>query len=137
SSRAVRARSVVWATVAILCAVVLAGVGVVLLVSRQLHASLDRTLRRRAVDVAQLNASAPALLTRPGALDSPLRGEQLTVELVDRRGRIVARSLSLGGRALPVGRLARTAIEAGRTGYGNLRLGGDELRVYAAPLADF
>jgi signal transduction histidine kinase len=135
--RSLRARSVVAAAAGILVAVVLAGVGVDLLVSRQLHAALDRTLRRRAVDVAQLSASAPALLTRPGALDSPLRGEQLIVELVDRRGRIVARSLSLGGRVLPAGSLARSAVADGRTRYGNLRLGDDELRVYAAPLADF
>ena len=99
------------------------GVGVDVLVARHLHRSLDRTLRQRAVEVAQLSASAPALLTTPGALDSPVGGTQLIVEVVDRRGRIVARSLALGGRVLPLGGLvargdratARRAIETRRS----------------------
>jgi signal transduction histidine kinase len=57
------------------------------------------------------------------------------VEVVDRRGRIVARSLSLGGRVLPSA-LARQTI-AGETGrYRTIRFGDDVLRVYAVPLAD-
>ncbi|MFN2630034.1 MAG: ATP-binding protein, partial [Gaiellaceae bacterium] len=118
-------------------ALVVVGVGVDVLASRHLHRSLDRTLRRRAVEVAQLSASAPALLTVPGALDSPLGGTQLTVEVVDRRGRLVVRSLALGGRVLPVGPLVRRAIEAGRSGYGRAALGPDHVRLFAAPLADF
>jgi signal transduction histidine kinase len=56
------------------------------------------------------------------------------VEVVDRRGRIVARSLSLGGRVLPPS-LSHTAV-AGRSGYGEAELGGTTLRIYAAPLAE-
>jgi signal transduction histidine kinase len=137
SRASLRTRSVVAAALGILLAVVLAAVTVDVLVERQLRSSLDSTLRRRAVEVAQLNASAPALLTRPGALDSPLGGQQLIVQLVDRRGRIVARSLSLGARILPAGPLVRAAIEHGRSGYGGTEIGGDDLRVFAAPLADF
>lgn len=137
SGRSLQLRSVIAAAVAILIALVVVGVGVDLLVARHLHGSLDRTLRQRAVEVAQLSASAPALLTTPGALDSPLGGAQLTVEVVDRRGRIVARSLALGGRVLPTGPLVRTAIAHGLTGYADARLGDERLRVYAAPLADF
>src|SRR5207237_3252614 len=96
-----RTRSAVAATLAILLALVVVGAGVDILVARHLHRSLDRTLRARAVEVAQLSASAPALLTRPGALDSPLVGTQVLAQVVDRRGRIVARSLDLGGRVLP------------------------------------
>ena len=96
-----RLRSVAAATLGILLAVVVVGAGVDVLVSRHLHRSFDRTLHERAVEVAQLAASAPALLTTPGALDSPLGGTQLSVEVVDRRGRIVARSLSLGGGVQP------------------------------------
>src|SRR5207248_907471 len=81
---------------------------------RHLHRSLDRTLRQRAVTIAQLSASAPALLTTPGALDSPVGATQLSVEVVDRHGRIVARSLALGGRLLPTGSLVHTAIADGR-----------------------
>src|SRR5439155_12429537 len=125
------------ATAAIVLAVVVVGVGVDLLVSRDLQRSLDRSLRQRAVEVAQLSASAPALLTTPGALDAHLGGTQLSVEVVDRRGRIVARSLALGGRVLPTGSLVRAAIANGRTGYVDADLGGDRLRVYTAPLADF
>ena len=135
--RSLQARAVAAAALAILIALVVVGVGVDLLVSRQLHRSLDRTLRQRAVEVSQLSASAPALLTTPGALDSPIGGTQLIVEVVDRRGRIVARSLSLGGRVLPTAPLVRSAIDRGRTGYADTRLGDEQLRVYTAPLADF
>jgi signal transduction histidine kinase len=75
-------------------------------------------------------------LTAPGALDSPLGGTQLTVEVVDARGRIVARSLSLGGRVLPTDTTARSAIGTGRSGYSDARLGNERVRVYAAPLAE-
>jgi two-component system OmpR family sensor kinase len=135
--RSLQARAVAAAALAILLALVVVGVGVDLLVSRHLHRTLDRTLRERAVEVAQLSASAPALLTRPGALDSPIGGAQPIVEVVDRHGRIVARSLSLGGRVLPTGPLVHSAIDQGRTGYVDTRLGNDELRAYTAPLADF
>ena len=135
--RSLQARAIAAAALAILIALVIVGVGVDLLVSRQLHRSLDRTLRQRAVEVSQLSASAPALLTTPGALDSPIGGTQLIVEVVDRRGRIVARSLSLGGRVLPTAPLVRSAIDRSRTGYADTRLGDERLRVYTAPLADF
>jgi len=132
-----QARSVAAAALAILLALFVVGLGVDLLVSRHLHDTLDRTLRQRAVEVSQLSASAPALLTTPGALDSPIGGAQLIVEVVDRRGRIVARSLSLGGRVLPTAQLVRSAIVRGHTGYADTRLGGEHLRVYTAPLAEF
>ncbi len=129
-------RSVVAAAIAILLALVVVGAGIDVLVSRHLHRSLDRTLRQRAVDIAQLSVSAPALITAPGSLDSPVGGTQLIVEVVDRRGRIVARSLALGGRILPVRSLARAAIDHGRSSYSDARLGDEQVRVYAAPLAD-
>jgi signal transduction histidine kinase len=131
-----RLRSVAAAALAILFAVVVVGVGVDLLVSRHLHRSLDRTLRERAVEVAQLAASAPKVLTTPGALDAPLGSTQLSIEVVDRHGRIVARSLALGGRVLPAQQLERQAIDRGRAGYANLESAGDDLRVYGAPLAE-
>ena len=131
-----RLRSVAAATLAILLAVVIVGAGVDVLVARHLHRSFDRTLHARAVEVAQLAASAPAVLTTPGALDSPLGGTQLSVEVVDRRGRIVARSLSLGGGVLPAQRLLGRAIAHGRASYAGLELGNEDLRAYAAPLAD-
>jgi two-component system, OmpR family, sensor kinase len=132
----IRTRSVVAATAAIVLALLVVGVGVDLLVSRRLHSSLDHTLRQRAVEVAQLAASAPALLTTPGALDSPLGGTQLSVEVIDRHGRIVARSLSLGGRVLAVDPQVERAIQDGTTSYGNARLDDRHLRVYVVPLAD-
>lgn len=134
--RSLQARAIAAAALSILLTLVVVGVGVDLLVSRHLHRTLDRTLRQRAVEVAQLGVSAPSLLTRPGALDSRIGSAQLVVEVVDRRGRIVARSLSLGGRVLPTG-LTRSAIDQGRTSYTDTRLGDDELRAYTAPLADF
>src|SRR5437660_3298930 len=135
-ARSLQARSIVAAAVAILLALVVVGVGTDLLVGRHLRGSLDRSLRERAIEVAQLSASAPALLSSPGSLDAPLGGEQLDVEVVDRRGRIVARSLALGGRVLPVERVMRSVTVVGVGRYTNVDLGSDELRVYVAPLAD-
>lgn len=136
SRLSLRWRSVAAAASAIVLAVVVVGVGVDVLVSRHLHGSLDRTLHARAVEVAQLAASAPKVLTTPGALDAPLGSTQLSIEVVDSRGRLVARSLALGGRVLPAQSLVRRAIGRGRPGYANIESAGDDLRAYAAPLAD-
>lgn len=131
-----RLRSTLAAAVAVALALVVVGVVVDVLVGRHLNRSLDHTLRQRAVEVAQLSAAAPALLRSPGALDAPLGGQQLDVQAVDRRGRIVGRSLALGGRVLPVGTLMRSVISSGRAHYANVDLGGEDLRVYVAPLAE-
>ncbi len=137
SRRSIQLRAVVAAAVAIVLVLAVVGAGVDLLVARHLHRSLDHTLRQRAVEVAQLSASAPAVLTRPGALDSPLGATQLSVEVVDRHHRIVARSLALGGQVLPLGGLVSRAIAQGATGYRDGKLGTDPARFYVAPLADF
>jgi len=128
-----RARVAVGAAAAILIAVAVVAVTVSFLVADQLHSSLDRSLRQRASDVARLSVSAPALLTAPGALESRIGGSQVSVEVVDRHDRLVARSLSLGGSLLPTD-LARPVIATGRAVYGSARLGRERLRVYAAPL---
>jgi two-component system, OmpR family, sensor kinase len=129
-----RLRTVLAAALATLIALVALGAVVDVLVARHLHRALDHTLHERAVEVAQLAASAPVLLTTPGSLDSPVGATQAMVEVVDRRGRLVARSLSLGGRVLPPG--LATAAVAGRAGYGHATVGSTHLRVYAAPLAE-
>jgi two-component system, OmpR family, sensor kinase len=135
--RSLQVRSVLAAALAVLLALVVVGIAADVLVSRHLRRSLDATLRQRAVEVAQLSASAPALVTAPGSLDSPLGGTHVTVQVIDSRGRIVARSLSLGGRVLPAGRLVDAAIANARPGYADGRLGDEQLRLYVAPLADF
>jgi signal transduction histidine kinase len=134
--RSLGARSILVASFAILLALVIVGAGVDLLVGRDLHRSLDRSLRNRAVQVAQLSATAPSLLLSPGSLDAPVGGTQLLTQVVDRHGRIVARSLALGGRTLPVGQTARKVIADGRGRYLDARLASDRVRVYVAPLAD-
>jgi len=130
-----RLRTVLAAAAATMLAVVVLGSAVDVLVARHLRHELDRSLRTRAIGVAQLAASAPALLTTPGALDAPAGGTQALVEVIDGKHRIVARSLSLGGRVLP-GTLAQDAITGDTARYRTVRFGGDELRVYAAPLAN-
>ena len=130
-----RLRSTLAAALAALLAVVVLGSAVDVLVARHLRRTQDGTLRARAVEVAQLAASAPALLTTPGSLDSPVGAAQAMVEVIDRHGRIVARSLSLRGRALPAA-LARGAVRDGVASYGHVELDGDSLRTYAAPIAD-
>jgi signal transduction histidine kinase len=106
------------------------------LVGHELRSSQDRGLRGRATDVARLSASAPALLTTPGALDAPYGGQDLLVEVVDRGGRIVSRSSALGGRLLPADALLSAAIRRGRTGFTHATLSGEPLRVFAAPLPE-
>jgi len=134
--RTLRARLTAAAGLAILLAIGLLGASVELVLSSQLRSSLDRSLHDRAVEVARLSASAPALLTAGGALDAPLGGRLLAVEVVDRQGRIVARSAALGGRLLPGGALLGRALARGATGYASARLSGEEIRLYVAPVAD-
>ena len=128
-----RTRVVLAAGAAILLAVVAVGVAVSLLVAGHLRSSLDRDLRDRATEVARLSASAPAVLSTPGVLDARIGGQQLSVEVLDRRGRIVARSLALGGSLLPSA-VARRVIASGRPQYAAGRLGDVHLRLYVAPL---
>src|SRR5690349_7665247 len=105
--RSLRARSILAALIAIVIAIVIVGAGIDVLVGRRLHRSLDGSLRHRAVEVAQLSATAPALITSPGSLDAPVGGTQLLTEVLDQPGRIIARSLALGGGVLRVGDSAR------------------------------
>jgi signal transduction histidine kinase len=130
-----RARLVLAASGSILAAVALFGLASVLFVRHELRGSLDTALRTRAQDVAQLAVSAPAVLTDPGALESPVSGRQIVVEVIDARGRILARSLTLGARLLPQDALAADARLQGRTGYEEIRIAGRPFRVYAAPIA--
>ena len=108
----------------------------VVVVGDELRGSLDTALRQRAQDVAQLAISAPAVLGDPGALESPSSGRQLTVEVIDSRGRILARSLALGALLLPQDALVRDALRHGRAGVQDIRLAGRPLRMFVAPIAD-
>ncbi len=119
----------------IVVAVLLFGVASVILTSRQLQSSLDTALRERAQAVAELAVSAPAVLSAQGALESPVSGRQIVVEVVDARGRILARSLTLGARLLPQDRLVERTLSAGQPGFENIRIGGRSFRFYAAPIA--
>ena len=134
--RTLRARLVAAATVSILAAVALFGAAAVTLVNRELRDALDRALRQRAQEVAQLAVSAPSVLTGPGALESPVSGRQIAVEVIDAHGRILARSETLGARLLPQDVIARRALLAGRAGFEDIRSGGRPFRLYAAPIAD-
>jgi signal transduction histidine kinase len=127
-----RLRSGLLAAGATMLTVVLLGAAIDVLVARHLRRDLDHTLRTHAVDVAQRAVSAPALVTAPGSLDAP---SGALVEVVDRRDRIIARSLSLGGRSLPP-ELGRQAIAGGKSQYTTIALGDQRVRVYAAPLAE-
>jgi signal transduction histidine kinase len=133
--RTLRGRLAIAAAASILLAVVVFAVVTVALVDHQLSASLDSALRQRAQAVAQLAVSAPAVLTYPGALEGSDSGRQLAVEVIDARGRIVARSLTLGAQLLPQDRLAMAARRQGQTGIENIELDGRPFRMYAAPIA--
>ena len=104
------------AVLAVVVAVACLGVTARVVVAQRLHVSLDASLKRRAVDVSRLSVSAPAVLTAPGALEAPVAGRQLAVEVLDRRGRFVARSLTLGAKLLPPTRVQTEALRRGRSG---------------------
>jgi len=131
-----RARVAAAAAAAIVVAVGVLAIAVPALLERQLTDELNRSLRGRAVEVARLASSTPTLLTEPGALEGRLTGGALFVQVVDRRGRIVARSGALGGRLLPAGAALRAALARRRTGYQDATLGADPIRAYAAPLGE-
>lgn len=133
--RSLNARLTLAAIAAVLLAVLILGVGARLIVSGKLHSSLDTSLRDRAAGVAHLAVSAPAVLDSPGALESPVSGRQLSVEVLDRRGAIVARSLALGAKLLPRGPAVRAA-RAGGSAFADAQLGDEPLRLFAAPIAD-
>jgi two-component system, OmpR family, sensor kinase len=121
---------------AVLVALALLGIAATLVVEDQLRATVDRDLRRRAVDVAQLAAVTPGILQSRGALDLGSGGREVWVEVRDREGRIVARSDALRGRLLPGDAARAAALRDGRPGYADDRLGEEPVRLYAAPLAD-
>jgi two-component system, OmpR family, sensor kinase len=124
------------AAVAVIVAVACLAVSARVLVGHQLRSSLDDSLRRRATDVARLSVSAPALLSTPGSLEAPAAGRELAVEVLDRHGRFVARSLTLGAKLLPQSRVATGALRSGHAEFADVRLGSEPLRLYAAPLPD-
>jgi signal transduction histidine kinase len=134
--RTLRGRIALAAGAAILAAIVLFAVVTVLLVDQQLRGSLDTALRQRAQDVAQLAVSVPAVLKDPFALESPVSGQQVAVEVLDGRGRLVARSLTLGPALLPQDALVHRALRQARPGVETISLAGRSLRMYAAPIAD-
>jgi signal transduction histidine kinase len=133
--RSLSARLIAASIAAVLLAVLVFGVGARIIVSSRMHSSLDRSLRERAIEVARLSVSAPAVLTAPGALESPVSGRQLNVEVLDREQAIVARSLALGAKLLPRGPEVTTALR-GNSGFADTELDGEPIRVFAAPIAD-
>jgi len=132
--RSLRARLVAAAGGSIIAAVALFGGAAVLLVRHELLGSLDSALRDRALEVSELAVSAPAVLNAPGALESSASGRQIVVEVIDSRGRILARSLALGATLLPQNRLLRQAIASGRTGFEDVEVDDRPYRLYAAPI---
>jgi signal transduction histidine kinase len=130
-----RMRVALAAGAAIALATVLLGITAVWLSEREAASSRDAALRAGATEVAQLSASAPALLTAPGALEGRVGGRRLLVQIVDRRGRIVARSASLGGGVIGSSAQIADVIASGRARYSDARLGGASVRLYLAPLA--
>ena len=130
-----RARLAAATAASILAAVALFALITVLVVGHELRGSLDGALRTRAQDVAQLAVSAPAVLRDPGALESPSSGRQLAVEVIDARGRILARSLALGALLLPQDGLVRDALARGKSGVQDIHLAGRTFRMFVAPVA--
>ena len=133
--RSLSFRLAVASVAAVALAVLVFGIAARIVVSNRMHSSLDDSLRQRAADVARLAVSAPALLRAPGTLESPLSGHQLSVEVLDPEGAIVARSLALGAKLLPP-TAASAAARGGATSFADGELDGESIRIFAAPIAD-
>ncbi len=133
--RTLRARVATAAAVAIGIATLVLGGGVLVVVGNALRQSLDDGLRARATEIVALQATTPALLDAPGALDSAVAGRALLVEVVDGQGRLLHRSLALGGRVLPAGDLVARAVATGRPTLASRRAGDRHLRIAVAPIA--
>jgi two-component system, OmpR family, sensor kinase len=131
-----RVRLVVAAVGSIVVALLVFGIATVLLVNHQLRSSLDSALQQRAEGVVELAISAPAVLNYPGALESPVSGREIGVEVINGRGRVVAQSPTLAGRTLPTGGVARAARVLGEAGFADVEIDGRPYRVYAAPIPD-
>ena len=132
--RSLRARVATAAAVAIGISTLVLGGGVLALVGGSLRSSIDDGLKARASEIAALEATTPALLDAPGALDSAVAGRALLVEVVDGQGRLLHRSLALGGRVLPADDLVARAIATGRPALASRSAGGLDLRVSVTPL---
>jgi signal transduction histidine kinase len=133
--RTLRTRLVLAAAGSIVAAVAVFALATVVLVAHELRGSLDSALQQRAQDVAELAVSAPAVLSDPSALESTASGPQITVEVIDAHGRILARSLTLGALLLPEDRLVRSILADGQPGFEDVKLEGRPVRVYVAPIA--
>jgi two-component system, OmpR family, sensor kinase len=127
-----RARVVTAAAAAIVLAVALLVLAVPAVLENELQDTLDKSLVRRAADVAQLNATTPDELTGPGALEGRLTGGTLFVQVIDREGRIVARSSALGGRIV----VADGVLRDRQARFSDGALGSERLRIYSAPLGE-
>lgn len=134
--RTLRVRLVLAAVGSIVVALVVFGLAAVLLVDHQLRSSLDSALRQRAQGVVELAISAPAVLNYPGALESPVSGRQIGVEVVNARGRVVVSSPTLASGPLPQAGVAHAARVLGESGFEDLSMDGRPYRVYAAPIPD-
>jgi len=129
-----RSRIALAAGLSILLGVIVLGTALQVLLARDLHSQLDRTLRQRATDVATLSATAPAVLKTPGTLDTAATSGSILIEVVNKRDAIVSKSLSLGAGFLPASSIARRVIHDGRPQFGDGRFGGEDIRLYVAPL---
>jgi signal transduction histidine kinase len=132
--RTLRVRVAAAAAVAIGTATLVVGGAVLALVGRSLARSVDDGLRARATEIVALEATTPSLLDAPGALDSSLSGRALLVEVLDARGRLLHRSLALGGRVLPADDLVVDAARSGGAELASRTVAGRDLRILAVPI---
>jgi two-component system OmpR family sensor kinase len=134
--RTLRGRLVGASALGVFASLAALSVAATFVVEHQIRDTVDDDLRQRAVEISRLAVSTPELLPVPGTLDFGSGGRQLWVEVRDRRGRIVARSATLGGRLLPSTQALDRAVRAGRAQYADGNLGDEPVRLYAAPLAE-
>ena len=134
--RTLRGRVAAAAAAAIVLAVAVLGAAVLVLVDRELAGQRDDALRDGAAAVARLNATAPALVARPGGARRAARRAH-AVRAGRRSRRAHRRPLERARRPASCRSRARSARPCAATPPRRLdaRLGDERLRVLVAPLA--
>src|SRR5215210_6704403 len=124
----------------VVLAVSLLGFSVLLyaLLDRALDVDLDHTIASKAEDVARTSRIRGEFPVRPRRIRLPhvdaFAAPEIYIQLLDPEGHVLDRSANLGEHQLPLTEDALLHGRDGEPGFDTIRLSGQQLRLYTAPL---
>ena len=135
-ARSLSLRLTIVSIAAVALAVLLFGIAARVVIGDRMHASLDDSLRQRATDVARLARLGAGAADRPGrariaGLRAPAERRGARPRRRDRRPLALARR-----EAAAAGARDRRRRRRASTGFADAELGGEPIRVFAAPIAE-